>query len=310
MEGVSVARSGARRDLSPVIIIVSIILSFVTTAQATGPPKTSIYIDQIPLYNELPQCAQDPVSAIIRAQSSGCGDDQQLTSFSCFCVQGSAKFSSIISTAVSAGCAATTSVRATRSTTKASVSLPPNPGPTEGVSSALEAFNSYCERTTELPWYADNSTQTTPPTVIITTPPQTITLPPGATTTSSSASTSSHSKKTNVAAIVVPVVLVPLLAGLGLFFFLRHRRNTRRPHVNELYAGQSSLNEKRRRRGDVKEVGGGSQTELPGDYRPRQEVAGSNEVVKYAHELQNNETERAELDGGEVKDGKVGVEKK
>lgn len=48
--------------------------------------KTSIYIDQIPLYSKLPECAEKPLSAIVRAQSSGCGDSQQLTSFSCFCL--------------------------------------------------------------------------------------------------------------------------------------------------------------------------------------------------------------------------------
>jgi hypothetical protein len=59
-------------------------LAITTTVQAAG--KTSIYIDQIPGYSALAPCAENRVSAIVRAQSSGCGDNQALTSFSCFCL--------------------------------------------------------------------------------------------------------------------------------------------------------------------------------------------------------------------------------
>jgi hypothetical protein len=48
--------------------------------------KTSIYINQVAGYSQLPSCAEDRVSAIVRAQSSGCGDQQALTSFGCFCI--------------------------------------------------------------------------------------------------------------------------------------------------------------------------------------------------------------------------------
>jgi hypothetical protein len=60
------------------------------SASVQAAPQTSIFIDQIPLYDALPACAEERVSAIIRAQSSGCGDNMQLTSFSCFCVDSSA----------------------------------------------------------------------------------------------------------------------------------------------------------------------------------------------------------------------------
>lgn len=64
--------------------ILPAILAVVTTTQAAL--KTSIWIDQIPAYSALAPCAENKVSAVVRAQASGCGDAQQLTSFSCFCV--------------------------------------------------------------------------------------------------------------------------------------------------------------------------------------------------------------------------------
>ena len=129
--------------------------------------KTNIYIDQIPLYSELPACAEDRLSAIVRAQFSGCGDDMQLTSFACFCIDSSSEFSSIISTAVQSQCqiaATATGAKVTSgnpsATTKAArrlrIRASATPAPTAtgavaaDVSSALEAFNSYCSKTTEL----------------------------------------------------------------------------------------------------------------------------------------------------------------
>ena len=61
-------------------------LSLAITASVQAAGKTSIYIDQIPGYSALAPCAENRVSAIVRAQASGCGDDQALTSFSCFCL--------------------------------------------------------------------------------------------------------------------------------------------------------------------------------------------------------------------------------
>lgn len=58
--------------------------------------KTSIYIDQIPLYSKLPECAEGRLSAIVRAQYSGCGDDMSLTSFSCFCIDSSSYVNSVL----------------------------------------------------------------------------------------------------------------------------------------------------------------------------------------------------------------------
>lgn len=125
--------------------------------------KTFIYIDQVPIYSKLASCAQDRLSAIVRAQSSGCGDEMQLTSFACFCLDSSSQFASIISTAVvdQCGTAATktaltarhaiaTPIHALRA--RASIISTPTPtGTVAGnVRSALEAFDSYCSKSTEL----------------------------------------------------------------------------------------------------------------------------------------------------------------
>lgn len=115
------------------------VLSILTTTQAAI--KTSIYIDQIPAYSSLAPCAENRVSAVVRAQASGCGDEQQLTSFSCFCVEQYSHISSVISTAVQDYCGA----QATTLTASATAPLPE-------VTSAIEVFNSYCARSTELAW--------------------------------------------------------------------------------------------------------------------------------------------------------------
>jgi hypothetical protein len=68
---------------SPYLLVLSLIVASVQGG------KTSIYIDRVPAYSSLEQCAQSRVSAIVRAQASGCGDDMALTSFSCFCIDSS-----------------------------------------------------------------------------------------------------------------------------------------------------------------------------------------------------------------------------
>ncbi|KAF2740778.1 hypothetical protein EJ04DRAFT_165053 [Polyplosphaeria fusca] len=244
--------------------------------------KTSIYIDQVVLYNALPPCAQDPLSAIVRAQFSGCGDAMQLTSFSCFCLESSSLFNSVISTAVQTSC-----WMDQRTTATATPTTFPQ------VADALEVFHSYCERSTELPWYADNSTKTDNPTIIITPPPQVITVGAQSTSTSPAPVSSSSSHKTNIAAIVVPVVLVPILAGAAIFFFLRRRRSLKR---SELEAWDTRPGNDYKQRS---ELGRSPQFELQGDLRERQEMQGG-VSEKYAYELQTAELQRVELDGEDI----------
>ncbi|KAF2448868.1 hypothetical protein P171DRAFT_481908 [Karstenula rhodostoma CBS 690.94] len=198
--------------------------------------KTHIYIDQIPIYTKLASCAQDRISAIVRAQASGCGDDTQLTSFACFCIDSSSQFASIISTAVKDQCssaateAALTARHAAEKTpvhrVRARATVTPAPTPSGvvagNVKSALEAFDSYCSKSTELIRFHQDAT------VKITQAPETrsITPTPSASSASSAADTPDKTG-TPIAAIVVPVVLVPLALGVALYFFLRRNRQQR-----------------------------------------------------------------------------------
>ncbi|KAF2192568.1 hypothetical protein K469DRAFT_314048 [Zopfia rhizophila CBS 207.26] len=128
--------------------------------------KTSIFIDQVPAYAELPECAEGPLSTIVRAMSSGCGDNNALTSFNCFCMESNSQMSSVISTAVRTTCS--------RSNPRSSQTRGPPPSiatiapfTIPEIRSALDVFHSYCLRSTELSSYS-----TLPPTATITRPPQ------------------------------------------------------------------------------------------------------------------------------------------
>jgi hypothetical protein len=68
---------------TPLLLVLSLI------APSIQAGKTSLFIDRVPGYSSLGQCAQARVSAVVRAQASGCGDDMAMTSFSCFCVDSS-----------------------------------------------------------------------------------------------------------------------------------------------------------------------------------------------------------------------------
>jgi hypothetical protein len=129
------------------LYIASCLLSF--TALPIIGVKYDIYVDQVTLYSLLAPCAQDRVSAVVRGQSSGCG--QSLSSFTCFCMEpsSSSKFSSIISLAVENKCAEKNesltlkigSQRVTRTTSERIGT---------DVVRALEVFDSYCAMSTKL----------------------------------------------------------------------------------------------------------------------------------------------------------------
>lgn len=67
---------------------------------------TPIYIDSIPEYYSLSACAERPLSAIVRAMKSGCGDGSRTTSYACFCIDSSSHYNSLIGAQVSTSCAA------------------------------------------------------------------------------------------------------------------------------------------------------------------------------------------------------------
>ena len=66
--------------------------------------RTSNYIDTISGYGDLSTCAENVLSTIVRAQSSGCGDNNALTSYTCFCTDSSSFMSYEITSAISASC--------------------------------------------------------------------------------------------------------------------------------------------------------------------------------------------------------------
>jgi len=85
-----------------------------------------IFIDQVPLYSSLSQCAETPLSTIVRDMVSGCGDGGHTTSYACFCTNSSSYFSSLISSQVSTNCKADSAAAAE-------------------ATEAVEVFGSYCE---------------------------------------------------------------------------------------------------------------------------------------------------------------------
>ncbi|KAJ4986362.1 hypothetical protein SVAN01_08179 [Stagonosporopsis vannaccii] len=262
----------------------SILVVHTVLATVSAAIKTSIYIDQVPGYSALAPCAEDRVSAIVRAQASGCGDNQQLTSFSCFCIDQSSLISSVISTAVQERCSA-----------QASNVLATLTSPLPEVTAALAVFNSYCARSTELAWYQANSTAGAG---------SPITAAPSSTFATSTSSTSSSpipqpapsSKTVPVAAIAAPVVIgVLAIAGVvGLLLFLRRRKAAKaaavtaevkpeNPYTPATYPSRGELEH-----GGVHEV-----------QSPVQEMVG--DTVKYRYELDNRP---AELEGGKAGDAR------
>lgn len=66
--------------------------------------STTNYIDTIKGYHALATCAQDVLSTVVRAQMSGCGDNEQLTSYTCFCTDSSSFFNNLIAQDVATSC--------------------------------------------------------------------------------------------------------------------------------------------------------------------------------------------------------------
>ncbi|KAF2478153.1 uncharacterized protein BDR25DRAFT_308957 [Lindgomyces ingoldianus] len=259
-----------------------IVLLYARPALSTGP--TQIYIDQISEYSSLPRCAQDQLSTIVRAQSSGCGDNMALTSFSCFCIQSSVHMASIISSAVQTTCSM--SSYSPRPTSLPTNSLMPE------VASALDVFHSYCEKSTEVPDLVP--TQTYRPT---------ITLPPStATVTATAASAPGNQGKDNtrlIVAILVPILVLLVASIAGLFLYIRRRTRVKSaPPLSEKHMHEDGPPQYRAFAGSPREMPSEHTVELAGDGRERQEMQGSGEIVNFAHELESRTP--VELPSGEV----------
>ncbi|PVI04360.1 hypothetical protein DM02DRAFT_692822 [Periconia macrospinosa] len=264
--------------------LITLLSAIIPLASAAG--KTHIYIDEIPLYTSLQQCAQDRVSAIVRAQELGCGDNMQLTSFSCFCIDSSTQYASIISTAVQSACGSRPSRRAAApavttmfasaptsnrmmfarraSARNAAVSGPlPTQTQQQGqapgqadATSAVDAFRSYCARSTELSRFASNNITPTPA------PPPPTSLSASPSSSSRRPSTKSQSRKQSqyhslLAAIVVPSILIPVVVLAILLVYLSRRRLRRQQSTQQQEEeGGGVVGEKGKVQPLAKELGG------------------------------------------------------
>ncbi|CAG8983961.1 hypothetical protein HYALB_00008822 [Hymenoscyphus albidus] len=179
----------------------SIIFAFVAVAQVAS--KTSIYINQLPIYSSLAPCAENRLSVVVRDMSSGCGDGNQLTSFTCFCFDSSTGTVKATTTTTNGRDSGSTAAEASRTTPAPEVE-------------AINVFNSYCERSTELYLYQEKSASTITTASLST---LIITAAPSFTSSASieMASTTPSQNKLSVplAAIVAPVV-VGVLAIAGI----------------------------------------------------------------------------------------------
>lgn len=110
--------------------------------------KTHIYIDTLSAYSTLGACVKSRMSAIVRAQASGCGDNMQLTSFACFCLTSSTQFNSIISTDIMSQCVMQTANAMMPRRAKRTASMV-RETPRQ-VANALQVFNMYCAMSTDL----------------------------------------------------------------------------------------------------------------------------------------------------------------
>jgi hypothetical protein len=267
--------------------------------QAQG--KTHIYIDQVPLYSSLRQCAQDRISAIVRAQASGCGDEMQLTSFSCFCIDSSTAFASIISTAIVEQCgsdAMATTTRGTgsmmtttnvmgnvagrvraRASVETAMASPTLTGAVaQDVKDALDLFGSYCAKSTQLTkctytlfFHPSHKGYTlTYPKVQ---QPETVTVTSSPQPTSEPSRQGKRRRKsgTLIAVIVISSILVLFLLIAGVLFFLYQRRkhatqqNTDRAEVEASHVSDiTTIAEK--------DVNDAQKLELGGCQQQRQEM--------------------------------------
>lgn len=109
-------------SLPPTLLLLLLLL--LLPPPASTQTQTKIYIDTVAGYSSLATCAETRLSQVVRAMSSGCGDDGALTSYTCFCNASSSTMREIINSAVTIQCR--------------------NTSPTEQASSALDVFERYC----------------------------------------------------------------------------------------------------------------------------------------------------------------------
>ncbi|CAI9635807.1 unnamed protein product [Alternaria burnsii] len=204
-----------------IVFALALVLALANIVAASGP--TSIFIDQIDEYSLLATCAELELSTIVRDMKYGCGDggDSAFTSFTCFCYESSAKFSSMIGAHVATEC-------------------PDDPSQN---TTALGVFSSYCEiggsklaeittATTSIPSITSllSSTFASPASTprSATSTPTTPVSSPQPTEATEQASTPKNNRIVAIAAgVAVPVVV---LASAFVAFFLFRRHKNKKQH--------------------------------------------------------------------------------
>ena len=67
--------------------------------------QIKLFINQLPEYSSMADCAEGQVSTIVRNMADGCGDGSKTTSYNCFCHTSSSYFNSLIGAKVERACA-------------------------------------------------------------------------------------------------------------------------------------------------------------------------------------------------------------
>ncbi|KAL1628899.1 hypothetical protein SLS54_001588 [Diplodia seriata] len=189
-----------------------------TRAASSSIVPTKNFIDTISGYIDLSTCAEGVLSTVVRAQQSGCGDNEASTSYTCFCTDSSSYYSHMISSEVADSCGASSA--------------------SAQASSAIAVFDGYCALgvehglSTTSSAQATSGTRTASPAAGATTAAasQTSTLvtstrsAASASATATSASSSSDSDSTRTTAIAAGVAVPVGVIGLALVGYLFYRK--------------------------------------------------------------------------------------
>ncbi|KUI68723.1 Axial budding pattern protein 2 [Cytospora mali] len=192
-----------------IAMLVSTLACLLAMPLAVRAKATSNFIDTISGYSELSTCAENVLSTIIRAQSSGCGDEGALTSYTCFCTDSSSLFSYEITSAISVSC--NSSIWSTQAT------------------SAIAVFDAYCALGVPAALASTTAASTvtvtdspSPAATALTTSASATSTPAAETSAASNPSSSSSNSKT--VAIAVGVAVPCGVIGLTLIVFLLWQR--------------------------------------------------------------------------------------
>ncbi|PVH99672.1 hypothetical protein DM02DRAFT_419741 [Periconia macrospinosa] len=207
-------------------------ISLTQLVDASGP--TPIFINQVPAYSALSECAEGALSQIVRNMAYGCGDGSVTTSFDCFCVSSSSHFAHQIDTRVANACLDEPEVGQN--------------------ASAVEVFGKYCQLST---MKSSLSTASSPQETSFTTVPlmssaltptssppfaspapslatPSMTPPPSPPLATASNDTQRHSKKeTRVIFIAVGVVVPVVALSLGTMAFVLYCRRRQGERLQE-----------------------------------------------------------------------------